>query len=57
LFDPFEPEALRYARRLDRLRWRFFHRPARSPLRVDHDGALRPRGVLGRIAIRLASRR
>jgi uncharacterized protein with NAD-binding domain and iron-sulfur cluster len=57
LFDRVEPEALRNARRLDRLRWRFFRRPARAPLRVDHDGALRPRGVLGRIAIGLASRR
>ena len=57
LFDPVEPEALRHARRLDRLRWWFFRRPARAPLRVDHDGALRPRGVLGRIAIGLASSR
>ena len=56
LFDLAEPAVLRHARRLDRLRWRFFHRPARPPLQVDPDGALRPRGVLGRAAIALASR-
>jgi uncharacterized protein with NAD-binding domain and iron-sulfur cluster len=56
LFDLTEPAALRHARRLDRLRWWVFRRPARAPLRVGDDGALHPRGVLGRVAIGLASR-
>jgi uncharacterized protein with NAD-binding domain and iron-sulfur cluster len=55
VFDLAEPDILRHARRLDRLRWWLFRRPARPPLRVDHDGALRPRGVLGRVVLRLAS--
>jgi hypothetical protein len=56
LFDLTEPAILRHARRLDQLRWRLFRRPARPPQRVDVDGALQPRGVLGRAAIALASR-
>ena len=51
VFDLAEPSILRHARRLDRLRWLLFRRPARPPLRVDPDGALKPRGVLGRAAI------
>jgi uncharacterized protein with NAD-binding domain and iron-sulfur cluster len=56
VFDLTEPRALRHARRLDRLRWFLFRRPARPPLRVDANGALHPRGVLGRAAIALAAR-
>ena len=56
VFELAEPAVLRHARRLDRLRWRLFRRPARAPLRVDRDGALQPRGVLGRVVIALASR-
>ena len=56
VFDLTEPAVLRHARRLDRLRWFLFRRRARPPLRVDPDGALRPSGVLGRVAIALASR-
>ncbi len=52
-----EPAVLRHARRLDKLRWWLFHRPARSPLRVGDDGELRPCGLLGRAAVALASRR
>jgi hypothetical protein len=56
VFDLAEPAVLRHARRLDRVRWWLFRRPARPPLRVDRDGALRPRGLLGRAVIGLASR-
>jgi uncharacterized protein with NAD-binding domain and iron-sulfur cluster len=56
VFDLVEPTVLRHARRLDRLRWLLFHRRARSPLRVDDDGALQPRGVFGRVVIALSSR-
>jgi uncharacterized protein with NAD-binding domain and iron-sulfur cluster len=51
-----EPSVLRHARRLDRVRWWLFHRPARPPLKVDSTGDLRPRGVLGRAVIALSSR-
>ena len=56
VFELTEPSILRHARRLDRVRWRLFHRPARPPLRVDRDGALQPQGLLGRLVIALASR-
>jgi hypothetical protein len=56
VFELAEPAVLRHARRLDQLRWRFFHRPARAPLRVDQDGALQPRGLLGRLVVALAGR-
>jgi uncharacterized protein with NAD-binding domain and iron-sulfur cluster len=56
IFALTEPSVLRHARRLDRLRWSLFHRPARPPLKVTPDGDLRPRGVLGRAAIALSSR-
>jgi uncharacterized protein with NAD-binding domain and iron-sulfur cluster len=56
LFGLTEPAILRHARQLDRLRWWLFRRRARPPLRVDPDGALRPRGVLGRAVIALATR-
>jgi uncharacterized protein with NAD-binding domain and iron-sulfur cluster len=56
VFELAEPAVLRHARRLDRLRWRLFHRPARAPLRVDRDGSLQPRGPFGRLVIALASR-
>ena len=51
-----EPSILRHARRLDRMRWLLFHRPARPPLKVDRDGELRARGVLGRAGLALSSR-
>jgi hypothetical protein len=51
VFDLAEPAVLRRARRFDRLRWWLFRRPARPPLRVERDGALRPRGVLGRVVV------
>ena len=56
LFDLTEPAVLRHARRLDRLRWWLFRRPARPPLRVDPTAHYSPNGVLGRVAIALASR-
>jgi uncharacterized protein with NAD-binding domain and iron-sulfur cluster len=55
VFELAEPAVLRHARRLDRFRWWLFRRPARAPLRVAADGALRPRGVLGRVVIGLGS--
>ena len=55
VFELAEPAILRHARRLDRLRWKLFRRPARPPLRVHRDGTLKPRGVLGRVVIALAS--
>ena len=55
VFELTEPAVLRHARRLDRLRWWLFRRPARPPLRCRRDGTLRPRGVLGRVVIALAS--
>jgi hypothetical protein len=51
-----EPSVLRHARRLDRLRWSLFHRPARAPLRVDRRGDVHPRGILGRAVVALSSR-
>ena len=55
-----EPEAFAFARTLDRIRWRLFRRPARSPLRVGADGAVEPTGrIASRVlrAGRLSSRR
>jgi uncharacterized protein with NAD-binding domain and iron-sulfur cluster len=51
-----EPSILRHARSLDRVRWWLFHRKARAPLKLTAAGDVRPRGVLGRIAIALAKR-
>jgi uncharacterized protein with NAD-binding domain and iron-sulfur cluster len=48
VYELSEPAVLRPARRLDDLRWRLFHRPARAPLRVAGDGELEPRGPLAR---------
>ena len=36
---------------LDRVRWRLFHRPARTPLRAAADGGLEPAGLLARAAL------
>ena len=36
------------ARTLDALRWKLFHRPARTPLRVGGDGGVEPRNLLSR---------
>ena len=46
-----EPAVLRPARALDAVRWRLFHRPARPPLRIAADGAVRPRGPLARATL------
>ena len=56
VFELAEPAILRHARRLDRVRWWLLRRPARAPVRVADDGTLRPRGVLGRVAIGLSRR-
>ena len=56
IFELTEPAILRHARRLDQLRWWLFRRPARTPLRIGRDGALRPRGLLGRVVMTMASR-
>jgi uncharacterized protein with NAD-binding domain and iron-sulfur cluster len=49
-----EPSVFASARKLDRLRWRLFHRPARSPLKVTADGNLEPRNVISAAAQRLS---
>ena len=46
-----EPAVLAPARKLDELRWRLFHRPARPPLRVAADGGLEPRSLLSRATL------
>jgi hypothetical protein len=56
VFTLTEPSILRHARRLDQLRWWLFHRPARPPLRMERNGEVRPRGILGRAAISLSRR-
>ena len=43
IFALTEPSVLRHARRLDRLRWSLFHRPARPPLKVDATASSGPR--------------
>jgi uncharacterized protein with NAD-binding domain and iron-sulfur cluster len=43
-----EPKVLMPARKLDALRWKLFHRPARTPLRVGGDGGVEPRNLLSR---------
>jgi uncharacterized protein with NAD-binding domain and iron-sulfur cluster len=43
-----EPPVLGPARALDRLRWRLFHRPARSPLAVTADGGVAARNLPSR---------
>jgi hypothetical protein len=43
-----EPALFAPARKLDKLKWRLFKRPATSPLRVRADGTVVPRGALGR---------
>jgi uncharacterized protein with NAD-binding domain and iron-sulfur cluster len=46
-----EPGIFAPARALDRIRWRLFRRPPRSPLRVRDDGRVEPRGPLGRALV------
>jgi uncharacterized protein with NAD-binding domain and iron-sulfur cluster len=46
-----EPPVLAPARKLDELRWRLFHRPARTPLRVAGDGGVEPRNLLSRALV------
>jgi hypothetical protein len=43
-----EPAVLGPARALDRLRWRLFRRPARSPLAVTADGGVAARNLPSR---------
>ena len=57
IFTLAEPSILRHARRLDRVRWKLFHSPARAPLRVTDDGGLKPRGILGHLAMSLGGAR
>jgi uncharacterized protein with NAD-binding domain and iron-sulfur cluster len=54
-----EPPVLRPARRLDELRWRLLHRPAKPRLRVAGEGSLEPAGLISRglLAIGSATRR
>jgi uncharacterized protein with NAD-binding domain and iron-sulfur cluster len=47
-----EPELFAPARALDRIRWKLFRRPAKPPVRVTHEGALEPTGLLGRALLR-----
>jgi uncharacterized protein with NAD-binding domain and iron-sulfur cluster len=46
-----EPPVLAPARKLDELRWRLLHRPARPPLQVAADGGVEPRGLLARATL------
>ena len=57
IFTLAEPSILRRARQLDRVRWKLFHSPARAPLRVTDDGGLKPRGILGHLAMSLGGAR
>jgi uncharacterized protein with NAD-binding domain and iron-sulfur cluster len=51
-----EPPVFGIARRLDRLRWRLFHRRARPLLRVKAGGGLEPTGPIAAVVVRLARR-
>jgi hypothetical protein len=44
-----EPAIFAPARAVDRLRWRLFRRPPRSPLRVRDGGGIEPTGPLARL--------
>jgi uncharacterized protein with NAD-binding domain and iron-sulfur cluster len=48
-----EPAAFAPARAFDRIRWKLFHRPAKSPLRVTADGGLEPTGPVAAGLVRL----
>jgi len=48
VFSLREPKVLAPARKLDALRWKLFHRPARPPLQVGDDGGVEPRNLLSR---------
>jgi uncharacterized protein with NAD-binding domain and iron-sulfur cluster len=50
-----EPAVLKPARALDALRWRLFHRPARTPLTVAGDGGLEPRNLFARAVLAAGS--
>jgi len=47
-----EPPAFAGARALDRVRWKLFHRSAKSPLRVTGGGELEPTGPVARLLLR-----
>ena len=51
-----EPRAFAAARRLDRLRWRLFHRRAKPPLELTPEGGLRPTGPVARALMRASTR-
>jgi uncharacterized protein with NAD-binding domain and iron-sulfur cluster len=46
-----EPAVLAPARKLDALRWKLFHRPAKAPLEVAAGGDLQPRTPLSRAVL------
>src|SRR3954454_61245 len=48
-----EPAMFGPAKALDRLRWRLFRRPAKSPLRVTEDGGVEPAGPVAAGLVRL----
>ena len=50
-----EPRAFAAARLLDKLRWRLFHRPAKSPLEVTAGGELQPTGPIAHALVRAPS--
>jgi uncharacterized protein with NAD-binding domain and iron-sulfur cluster len=50
-----EPAVLRPARRIDELRWRLFHRPAKPRLRVAGEGDLEPASLISRGLLALGS--
>jgi uncharacterized protein with NAD-binding domain and iron-sulfur cluster len=50
-----EPGVLRPARKLDELRWRLGHRPAKPRLQVTDDGGLKPEGLVSRALLGIGS--
>jgi uncharacterized protein with NAD-binding domain and iron-sulfur cluster len=50
-----EPAVLRPARRIDELRWRLFHRPAKPRLRVADGGDLEPASLISRGVLALGA--
>jgi hypothetical protein len=51
-----EPAIFAPARALDRVRWKLFKRPPRSPLRVTADGGVEPTGPLASAMTSVAAR-
>jgi uncharacterized protein with NAD-binding domain and iron-sulfur cluster len=48
-----EPGVFAFAKLIDKLRWKLFHRPAKSPLRMTEAGELEPTGPVAAGLVRL----